>query len=177
LVLRERLGARPVSPLLPVQRFLAGALGTLAAGVATLNLAYAWGMRAGLEGLADRQTAIDRATLGVYAGFALLVVVGLPTLVIRRPARWPAWLPLVLTWLGSGAMTGWGLYFLAVTTRDRSLTGPGLTALVAVKTMVGAATAVLGILVVAERLLGPRGYHYDDSVAYAALHSKPQADR
>jgi hypothetical protein len=52
------------------------------------------GIRAGLQGLADRQTAIDRVTLGVYAGFALLVVVGLPTLVVRWPARWPAGLPL-----------------------------------------------------------------------------------
>ncbi len=152
--LRGRLGAGPASPLLPVQRFLASGLGALAAVVAALNLAYALGMRAGLQGLADRQTPIDRVTLGVYAGFALLVVVGLPTLVVRRPAHWPAWLPLALTWLGSGAMTGWGLYFLAISTRDQSLTGPGLTVLVAVKTMVGAATAVLGILVVAERLLG-----------------------
>jgi hypothetical protein len=51
-------------------------------------------------------------------------------------------------------MTGWGLYFLAISTRDQALTGPGLTALVSVKTIVGAAAAVLGILVVAERLLG-----------------------
>lgn len=153
-VLRGRLGAGPTSPLLPAQRFLAGGLGALAAVVAALNLAYALGMRAGLQGLADRQTTIDRVTLGVYAGFALLVAVGLPTLVVRRPARWPAWLPLALTWLGSGAMTGWGLYFLAISTRDPSLTGPGLTALAAMKTTVGAAAAVLGILVAAERLLG-----------------------
>ena len=153
-VLRGRLGAGPVSPLLPVQRFLAGGLGALAAVVAVLNLAYAWGMRAGLQGLADRQSTIDRVTLGVYACFALLVVVGLPTLVVRRPARWPAWLPLALTWLGSGAMTGWGLYFLAISARDPSLTGPGLTVLAAVKTTAGAAAAVLGTLVVAERLLG-----------------------
>ena len=82
------------------------------------------------------------------------MAVGLPALVVRRPARWAAWLPLALTWLGSGAMTGWGLYFLAISTRDPSLTGPGLTTLVAVKTTVGGAAAVLGILVVAERLVG-----------------------
>jgi len=145
-----------------VQRLLAGGVGALAAVVAALNLAYALGMRAGLQELADRQTTIDRVTLGVYAGFALLVAVGLPTLVVRRPARWPAWLPLALTWLGSGAMTGWGLYFLAISTRDQSLTGPGLTVLVAVKTMVGAAAAVLGILVVAERLLGDHKAREDD---------------
>jgi hypothetical protein len=161
-VLGGRLGAGPTSPLLPVQRVLAGGLGALAAVVAALNLAYALGIRAGLQGLADRQTAIDRVTLGVYAGFALLVVVGLPTLVVRRPARWPAGLPLALTWLGSGAMTGWGLYFLAISTRDQSLTGPGLTVLVAVKTMAGAAAAVLGILVVAERLLGGHQAREDD---------------
>lgn len=49
--------------------------------------------------MGDRQTTIDRVTLGVDAGFALLVMVGLPTLVLRRPARWPAWLPVALTWL------------------------------------------------------------------------------
>lgn len=50
-------------------------------------------------------------------------------------------------------MTGWGLYFLAISTREQSLGAPGLTVLVAVKTMVGAAATVLGILVIAERLL------------------------
>jgi hypothetical protein len=148
-----RLGAVPGSPLLPVQRFLASCIGALAAIVAALNLAYALGMRAGVEEFADQQTTIDRVTLGAYAGFALLVAVGLPTLVIRCPGCWPAWLPLAMTWLGSGAMTAWGLYFLAISTRDPSLTGPGLTLLVAVKTLVGASAAVLGILVVAERFV------------------------
>ena len=50
------------------------------------------------------QSTIDRVTLSVYAVFSLPVV-GSPTLVLRRPARWPAWLPLASTWLGSGAMS------------------------------------------------------------------------
>ena len=153
-VLHGRLGAAGASPLAPVHRFLAGGLAVLAAVVAALNLAYALGMRAGLGELADRQTGVDRLTLAVYAAFGLLVVVGLPALVTRRPAGWPAWLPLAMTWLGSGAMTAWGLYFLVISTRDQSLTGPGLTRLVAVKLMGGAATAVLGSLVAPARRLG-----------------------
>ncbi len=149
------------SALLPVQRFVAVVLAALAAVVAGLNLAWALGGTAGLGALADRQNTVDRATLGVYALFAAATAVGLPALVAGRPARWPSWPALALTWFGSGAMVTWGLYLLTIATNDPSLTSPGMNLAVAVKVMVGAAAAVLGLIVVAERV-GTRPATDDD---------------
>lgn len=139
-------------PTRAVQRFVAGVLAGLAAGTAGLNLAWAVGGTAGLGDLAGRQTQVDRVTLGVYAVFAAAAALGLPALVTGRPARWPAWAAPTLVWLGSGAMVTWGLYLLVIATNDPSLTSPGMNLAVAVKVMVGAAAAVLGIVAAAERV-------------------------
>ncbi len=140
------------SALLPVQRFVAAVLCTLATMVAGFNAAWAFGSTAGLGDLAQRQSPADRITLGVYALFAAATAAGLPALVAGRPTRWPAWPALALTWFGSGAMVTWGLYLLIIATNDPALTSPGMSLQVAVKVMIGSAAALLGLIVAAERV-------------------------
>lgn len=115
-----------------------------ATGVLLGSLHVAWGFGAslGLGGLAHRQTAIDRATLGVYGGLICAAAAGV--LLLGQPRAFPrlrALLPLTLTWCGTGSMVAWGLYFLAITAANPSLSSTALTVATIIKVVLAALMA------------------------------------
>ena len=118
----------------------------LAGLVGVLNLAWASGISAGLADLSGRQTAVDRAALGVYGVLALAAAVGPLMLMRPRPLRAPLSLALALTWAGTASMFAWGHYFLATTAAGATLSTPALS-------VVTTAKALAALLVAAGVLL------------------------
>jgi hypothetical protein len=133
----------------PAQAVLAVAGAALAALVGAVHLTWSLGATAGLAGLSERQTAVDRALLGVEGAFAIAAATGLLMLVNGRPRRARVWLPLTLAWAGSGSMLAWGLYFLAIAAAKPQLSTPALSVTTGAKVV-----AALLVAVVVLRLPG-----------------------
>lgn len=109
-----------------------------------VHLGWAVGVQTGLQGIADRQSAVDRVTLGVYGGVALAVAVGLQ-LLVRFRGRAPWWAGPLLLWCGTASLVTWGGYDLALAAWDASLSTPALTAAAAARTLCGLAAALLAV--------------------------------
>jgi hypothetical protein len=87
--------------------------------------------------------------------FATVTALGLLSLVYRRGAQMPTWLPLTFTWVGSGAVWAGGLYpmvLLLVETAGGGTSGDeGLLAGVEfVQVIAGVVTAMTGAILLAE---------------------------
>lgn len=130
-----------------LQSLLTAVGSALAAGVGAGSL----GLALGGAGMPAGRTAVDRVTLGVYGAFALAAAAGLPMLVHRRPRRAKVWLPLVLTWAGTGSMIAWGLYFLAIAAADPTLSTPALSLLTEAKVVAAVLLGVVGAFLLVER--------------------------
>lgn len=135
-----------LSPIRPVkhpgwwQLFLVVCLG----GSLTLFVSYlcwTWGIAFPPAHL----TAVDRATLAVYALFALaaatgVAVLGRATTVTRR------WVALATVWLGSSSMFAWGIYYLALAAWRPDQAAPQLAAAAAVKVVLSVALAAMLVI-------------------------------
>ncbi|HEY7595734.1 MAG TPA: hypothetical protein VH969_21465 [Actinophytocola sp.] len=108
-VFTERTGDVPRGATHPVQVVLANGAAMPVAAVAALHLAHAAGSGLGLPAGA-RLDAASRVVEATHGVMALLAGGGILWLVHRMGPRLPFWLPVVMTWLGAGAMFAWGLW-------------------------------------------------------------------
>ncbi|WP_405781784.1 hypothetical protein [Streptomyces sp. NBC_00859] len=111
---RGRAGELPTrTATAPVQRATAVAAALLALLPALMHTLWACGVEAGLSParITDR-TSDFYALEAVYAAFALVSAAGALLLAFRRSGRLPAWVPLSLSWTGSGALACWGAWLL-----------------------------------------------------------------
>lgn len=118
------------------------------------RLYWALGGTAGLPGeIAAAMTPVGgmreavQGLMAVAAGAALVVLV-------RARGRGPFWRPLVVGWLGSGALFGWGLYAMIVTFASgplgaHTLGGPDFVALFGMLT--GLVMGMCGAFLLTER--------------------------
>lgn len=148
-VLRDRDGALAAASSRAVQ---IAAIAASATGgvVAVLLLAWSIGLPWGLGHLAHQQTAVDRATLGVHGALALAASGGTLLIVTGRWTVRRTWLPLMLVWLGAGAMVTWGLFFLAYTAVDPTLTSPALTLATVAKVTAGSTEAATVVVLLRQ---------------------------
>jgi hypothetical protein len=87
----------------------AAALGAMASGA--MSLAWAFGATVGLpEEAAARRTIIGSVINGISASLMISAAAGMLMMVHRIGGRMPFWLPLAMTWFGSGSLFGWGLW-------------------------------------------------------------------
>jgi hypothetical protein len=109
-VLRSRAGC-PSAGSRPVLASAAWAAVTLLGVVAAALLLWALHPApAASVGLLDGRGLAERVADAGAAAFALMAAAGLLTLVRRRRARAPLWVPLTLVWVGSGATWAGGLW-------------------------------------------------------------------
>ncbi|WP_346115107.1 hypothetical protein [Nonomuraea maheshkhaliensis] len=96
------------SPTRPLQTVIAWGALPVAVAIGGTKLVGAFG--------ADASVLIQEGLKGVLAIAGAVALVA----VVRRRGGGPFWRPLVLVWLGSGTLFGWGLYLVIV----RSVGGP-----------------------------------------------------
>ncbi|MEX5717342.1 hypothetical protein [Geodermatophilus maliterrae] len=156
-LLRSRAGCRSAGPhpLLTPAVWIAA---VLLAAVAAARLLWALDPAAAASfGLTDARGTTERAADAGAAAFALMAAAGLLVLVRRRRARTPLWVPLALTWVGSGATWagGWWpllLWIGEVAGAGTSSPGAGLVAGVhLVQVIAGLLVARVGAVVLAGR--------------------------
>ncbi|MFD8330182.1 hypothetical protein [Streptomyces lydicus] len=153
---RGRIGALPDSPTRSARRLTAAAVAVLSLLPATTHLLWASGSTTGLNAARAAATDLDsRLNDAGYVLFALLTAVGALALGYGRSRRVPLLLPLAATWIGSGALAGWGgwltLTTLSVSAGDPKLPSPLLSLTYAVQMIVGMLVAVAGAHFFAER--------------------------
>ncbi|MEU5474523.1 aromatic ring-opening dioxygenase LigA [Streptomyces lydicus] len=153
---RGRIGTLPDSPTRSARRLTAAAVAVLSLLPATTHLLWASGSTTGLNAARAAATDLDsRLNDAGYVLFALLTAVGALTLGYGRSRRVPLLLPLAATWIGSGALAGWGgwltLTTLSVSAGDPKLPSPLLSLTYAVQMIVGMLVAVAGAHFFAER--------------------------
>lgn len=152
-VLTAPVADRPLTSTLPFQAVVARGALLFTLLIGGIRLAWAFGVSAGLPGVADdyspSSALLDgfKGLLAIGAGAALLAMVA-------GAGRAPFWKPLVVAWLGSGAMFGWGLYAMIVTVTGGPLGGnsPGLVGVVQLfETLTGLVMGMCGAFLLAER--------------------------
>ncbi|MFG2401754.1 hypothetical protein [Streptomyces lydicus] len=153
---RGRIGTLPDSPTRSARRLTAAAVAVLSLLPATTHLLWASGSTTGLNAARAAATDLDsRLNDAGYVLFALLTAVGALALGYGRSRRVPLLLPLAATWIGSGALAGWGgwltLTTLSVSAGDPKLPSPLLSLTYAVQMIVGMLVAVAGAHFFAER--------------------------
>lgn len=151
-----RIGTLPDSPTRSARRLTAAAVAVLSLLPATTHLVWATGSTAGLNPTRAAAVGIDsRLNDAGYVLFALLAAVGALALGYGRSRRIPLLLPLTATWIGSGALAGWGgwltLTTLSVAAGDPKLPSPLLSLTYAVQMIVGMLVAAAGAHFFAER--------------------------
>jgi len=110
-VFTTRLADLPRGATHPVQVVLANGAALVAAGVAVLNLANAFGADLGYPAdLVAQRTLSSYFVEGIHGVLAALAAIGVLWAVHRRRPGTPTWLPVTLAWLGAGAMFSWGLW-------------------------------------------------------------------
>ncbi|MFF7412976.1 hypothetical protein [Streptomyces lydicus] len=153
---RGRIGTLPDSPTRSARRLTAAAVAVLSLLPATTHLLWASGSTTGLNPARAAATDLDsRLNDAGYVLFALLTAVGALALGYGRSRRVPLLLPLAATWIGSGALAGWGgwltLTTLSAGAGDPKLPSPLLSLTYAVQMIVGMLVAVAGAHFFAER--------------------------
>ncbi|MFI0224435.1 hypothetical protein [Streptomyces lydicus] len=153
---RGRIGTLPDTPTRSARRLTAAAVAVLSLLPATTHLLWASGSTTGLNAARAAATDLDsRLNDAGYVLFSLLTAVGALVLGYGRSRRVPLLLPLAATWIGSGALAGWGgwltLTTLSVSAGDPKLPSPLLSLTYAVQMIVGMLVAVAGAHFFAER--------------------------
>lgn len=153
-VLTASVADRPATATLPFQVVVARGALLVTLLIGGTRLAWALGVDAGLPGaMADAYRLSSafqdglKGLLAIGAGAALLAMV-------TGASRAPFWKPLVVAWLGAGAMFGWGLYAMIVTVTGAPLGGdsPGLLGLVQLfEALTGLVMGMCGAFLLAER--------------------------
>ncbi len=94
-----------------VQVPLADTAALAAGAVGLLHLVWAAGIPLGLSAQAmARRTTIGVLLDGIDAAMALAAAAGVLMIVHRLGRRVPFWLPLTMTWIGSGSLFAWGAW-------------------------------------------------------------------
>lgn len=124
--------------------------------VAVVHFSWAFGSTAGMPpALVSERGGAQYVTNGAHGLCDLLAAAGLLALVHRRPRRRPTWVPLVMTWLGAGAMFGWGSWMLVTLGHKFSDDTPGELAVfiltVTAQILTGTLVAVTGAFHVTVR--------------------------
>lgn len=147
--------ARNTDPADPLASGLAVVASVLALGVAVAYLSWAVGSTLWMPpGLTSAPGAGDSVSIGIHGLAALLTAVGLTCLTRRVPRNRPVMVPLGMTWVGAGAMFGWGCWTL-ITLSTRF--GAEDVSQVAIFVLVLAAqvtAGVLGAVLAAYRVVG-----------------------
>lgn len=150
-------GASPPGATHAVQVPLANGASLLAIGAAALRLAWAFGVPVGLSHeAAARRTLLGSSLNAIDAAMMVAGGIGLLMIVHRIGRKTPFWLPLAMTWVGSGSLFGWGLWPLAnVLAQTALLRGTARTALInlidLLCTLVGLTMGLLALFALAER--------------------------
>ncbi|MEU8108939.1 hypothetical protein AB0C18_35055 [Nonomuraea muscovyensis] len=145
---------RPVTLTTPFQIVVARGALLVTLLLGGIRLAWAFGVTAGLPGgMADAYSPSSafqdglKGLLAIGAGAALVAMV-------TGTGRTAFWKPLVVAWLGAGAMFGWGLYAMIVTAAGGPLGGnaPGVLGVVQLfETLTGLVMGMCGAFLLAER--------------------------
>ncbi|KUJ69094.1 hypothetical protein ACZ90_14745 [Streptomyces albus subsp. albus] len=135
---------------------LAAVAGVIAIGVAAVYLSWACGSTAGMPpALVAERGGTQYLVHASHGVFALLAAVGVAGLVHRRPRRRPVWIPVAATWLGAGAMFGWGCWMLVTLGHKFADDRPGqlvlFTLTVTAQIVTGLLIAVTAAFTVTER--------------------------
>ncbi len=140
-----------------VQVWLANAAALAAIALGALYLAWAFGATVGLqERAAARRTIIGSLMNGIDSTLMMGAAAGVLMMVHGIGRRVPFWLPLAMTWVGSGAMFGWGLWqminVLGQTALIRSVESMALVHLAGMlRLLVGLVMGLLTVFLLAER--------------------------
>lgn len=165
-VLGGRLQDRSGGPYQPALVFLLAVMIALLAVITGARAMWAAGSGAGLgeDQAAGRGLAEQMADAGT-AMFAVAAAIGLWMLIRRSPGRARTWAPLVMAWIGGGAVFGSGLYpmvllILGTAGLGPAGTGAGLVPFVNLtQVVVGTVAAVTGIFLLVDlgrAAVGPR---------------------
>ena len=129
----------------------------LAVVIGGFHLAWALGSEAGMSDafLSDPPVAY-RLTNGVYAAFAFGAAAGLSMLACGWPRRVRSWVPLSLTWVGTGSLLAWGLWQTATIVARPELGAPLLAFVMPAKVLAGALAGVAALSVLRGRVYLPR---------------------
>lgn len=142
-VLSAALGSGHVSPTGPFQTVVARGALLVSAVLGGTRLYWAAGNPAPVQALQDGVKGL----LALGAGIALV-------LLVRGRGAGPFWRPLVVGWLGTGVMFGWGLYAMILTVTGGPL-GARMTGAVGLVELLGTLTglvmAMCGAFLLAER--------------------------
>ncbi|MFG3442698.1 hypothetical protein ACGF0J_36115 [Nonomuraea sp. NPDC047897] len=153
-VLTASVADRPLTATLPFQVVVARGALLVTLLVGGTRLAWAFGVTAGLPGgVADAYSTSSAFLDGVKGLLAIGAGAALPAMVAGA-GRAAFWKPLVVAWLGTGAMFGWGLYAMIVTVTGGPLGGdsPGLVGVVQLfETLTGLVMGMCGAFLLAER--------------------------
>jgi hypothetical protein len=138
-----------------VQVLLANAAALVAVALGGLYLAWAFGATVGLREGA-RRTLFGSLINGIDGALMMGAAAGVLMMVRRIGGRVPFWLPLAMTWVGTGSMFGWGLWQLInVLGRTAIMRGVAGTALVnlagLLRLVVGLVMGLLMVFLLAER--------------------------
>ncbi|HUR04259.1 MAG TPA: hypothetical protein VM347_17060, partial [Nonomuraea sp.] len=142
-VFSAALGSGHASPTGPFQTVVARGALLVSAVLGGIRLYWAVGNPAPVQALQDGLKGL----LALGAGIALV-------LLVRGRGAGPFWRPLVVGWLGTGVMFGWGLYAMILTVTGGPL-GAGMTGAVGLVelfgTLTGLVMAMCGAFLLAER--------------------------
>jgi hypothetical protein len=121
-----RVQDRSGGPYQPALDFLLAVMIVLFAVVGAARAMWAGGSGAGLgeDRAAGRGPAEQMADAGT-AVFAVAAAIGLWMLIRRTPGRSRTWVPLVMAWIGGGALFGSGLYPMVLLLLGTAGLGPG----------------------------------------------------
>lgn len=140
-----------------VQVLLANAAALVAMASGAMSLAWAFGATVGLpEEAAARRTIVGSLINGIGGSLMMIGAAGVLMMVHRIGGRTPYWLPLAMTWVGSGSMFGWGLWqtinVVGQTALLRGAKGMAFVNLVGLlHLLVGLVMGLLTVFLLAER--------------------------
>jgi hypothetical protein len=121
-----------------------------------LSLAWAFGATIGLpQEVAARRTIVGALINGIDGVLTLAAGVGVLLMIHRTGEHLPKWLPLAMTWAGTGSLFGWGLWqTINVLGETALLQGAGGGAFVKLvglfRMLVGLTMGLLTLFVIAE---------------------------
>ncbi|KAA2256114.1 hypothetical protein F0L68_27115 [Solihabitans fulvus] len=161
-LLRARVDELPPGTTHAAQRVLTAVAAALAGIAFVVHLLWACGLPVGQpEEVGVDQGFATHVLDGAYGLTALACGLGLVLLVYRPLGRLPYWVPIALTWVGSGGLFGWGVWSLLPVLAGSALTGTtvgnwGLIGVLGlVRVLAGALGAGIGVILLAERAAAP----------------------
>ena len=141
-----------------VQVVLANATASVAILLGVLSLAWAFGATVGLPPeAAARRTIVGSLINGIDSVLMIAAGAGVLMMIHRVGESLPRWLPLAMTWAGTGSLFGWGLWqtinVLGETALMQGADGGAFVNLAGLlRMLVGLMMGLLTLFVIAERI-------------------------